>query len=100
MDKVGNIALGYSVSTGSLDPGIRYASRASEDPSDLLGIETTLVKGIGSQARTLNQWGHYSRLSIDPTDDCTFWYTNEYLNSDGTFNWSTRIASFKFTTCQ
>jgi hypothetical protein len=100
MDKVGNIALGYSVSSGSIHPGIRYAGRASGDPSGLLGIETSLVEGTGSQTRTLNRWGDYSSMSVDPTDDCTFWYTNEYLKSDGTFNWSTRIASFKFTTCQ
>ena len=38
-------------------------------------------------------------MSIDPVDDCTFWYTNEYLKANGTFNWSTRIASFKFPSC-
>jgi hypothetical protein len=32
-------------------------------------------------------------------DDCTFWYTTEYLETGGTFNWSTRIASFKLSTC-
>ena len=100
MDKVGNIALGSSVSSGSLHPGIRYIGRASGDPSYLLGIETTLVEGTGSKTRTLNRWGDYSRLSFDPTDDCIFWDTNEYSKSDGTFNWSTRIASFKFSTCQ
>ena len=57
MDKVGNIALGSSVSSGSLHPGIRYIGRASGDPSYLLGIETTLVEGTGSQTRTLNRWG-------------------------------------------
>ena len=39
----------------------------------------------------------YSSMAIDPVDDCTFWYTNEYLKSTGAFNWNTRIASFKFT---
>jgi hypothetical protein len=78
MEKVGNLPLDYSVSSSSLHPAIRYTGRASEDPSNLLGIETTLVEGTGSQTRTLNRWGHYSRLSIDPTDDCTFWYTLVY----------------------
>ena len=36
---------------------------------------------------------------VDPLDDCTFWYTSEYLKANGSFNWSTRIASFKFSTC-
>jgi hypothetical protein len=39
-------------------------------------------------------------MTVDPVDDCTFWYTNEYLKGNGTWNWSTRIASFKFPTCQ
>jgi serine protease AprX len=38
-------------------------------------------------------------MSVDPSDDCTFWYTTEYLQADGTFNWSTRIGSFKFASC-
>jgi hypothetical protein len=61
--------------------------------------ETTMFTGGGSQTRTLNRWGDYSEVSIDPADDCTFWYANEYLPSNGTFNWSTRIGSFKFSGC-
>jgi hypothetical protein len=34
-------------------------------------------------------------MALDPVDDCTFWFTSEYLPANGTFNWSTRIASFK-----
>jgi len=47
----------------------------------------------------LNRWGDYSAMTVDPTDDCTFWFTTEYLKANGTFNWSTRIASFKFASC-
>lgn len=100
MDKVGNLALGYSVSSGSLHPGIRYTGRAPGDPAGFLAIETSILEGTGSQTRNLSRWGDYSSMSVDPTDDCTFWYTNQYLKNNGTFNWSTRIASFKFTTCQ
>ncbi len=100
MDKVGNIAVGYSVSSTAIHPGIRYTGRAPGDPLGLLGAETSIIAGTGSQTRNLHRWGDYSSLSVDPTDDCTFWYTNEYLKSNGSFNWSTRIASFKFTTCQ
>ena len=99
MDQVGNIAVGYSVSSSAIHPGIRYTGRAPTDPLGLLGVEMSIIEGTGSQTRTLNRWGDYTSMRIDPTDDCTFWYTNEYLKSNGTFNWSTRIASFKFTTC-
>jgi hypothetical protein len=61
--------------------------------------ENNIQAGAGSQLRNLNRWGDYSAMAIDPGDDCTFWYTNEYLKSSGTFNWSTRIASFKFPSC-
>lgn len=99
MDKVGNIALGYSVSSSSMHPAIRYTGRAPTDPAGTLQAENTIVNGAGSQTRTLTRWGDYSAMTIDPTDDCTFFYTNEYLNLNGTFNWSTQIASFKFPSC-
>src|SRR5439155_26172605 len=74
--------------------------RAPGDPLGLMGVETSIVEGTGSQTPSLGRWGDYSSMSVDPTDDCTLWYTNEYLKTNGKFNWSTRIASFKFTTCQ
>jgi hypothetical protein len=100
MDKVGNIGLGYSVSGSSLQPSIRFTSRAPGDAAGTLGAESSIIVGTGSQLRTLNRWGDYSALTVDPVDDCTFWYTTEYLKTSGTFNWSTRIASFKLGTCQ
>ena len=99
MDKVGNIALGYSVSSSSMHPAIRYTGRAPGDALGTLQAENTIVNGAGSQTRTLSRWGDYSAMTIDPTDDCTFFYTSEYLNLNGTFNWSTQIASFKFPSC-
>jgi len=47
----------------------------------------------------LNRWGDYSSIAVDPSDDCTLWYTTEYLKSSGTFNWSTEISHFKFPSC-
>ena len=99
MDKVGNLALGYSASSGSLHPSIRFTGRAPGDLPGFLAIETSILDGTGSQTRNLSRWGDYSGMTIDPTDDCTFWYTNQYLKTDGTDNWSTRIASFKFASC-
>jgi Carboxypeptidase regulatory-like domain len=104
MDKLGDIALGYSVSSGSMHPSIRYSGQqaltGATDPNrNMLGDETSIVEGSGSQTRNLSRWGDYSAMTIDPTDDCTFWYTNEYLPSSGTFNWYTKIASFRFSSC-
>jgi hypothetical protein len=99
MDHVGNMALGYSVSGSQMHPSIRYTGRLVTDPSGTMQSENSIFEGGGSQLRNLDRWGDYSSMSVDPVDDCTFWYTNEYLKSDGTFNWSTRIASFKFPTC-
>jgi hypothetical protein len=99
MDKVGNIAVGYSVSSGSVVPSIRFTGRVPGDPLGTLETEVPEFAGTGSQTGALHRWGDYSSLSVDPADDCTFWYTQEYLKSTGSFNWSTRIASFKFPTC-
>ncbi|GAC1625397.1 MAG: hypothetical protein NVS9B13_20750 [Candidatus Acidiferrum sp.] len=100
MDKVGDIAVGYSVSSSSLFPSIRYTGRVPTDTLGTMQSENTIQAGAGSQLSNLNRWGDYSSISIDPVDDCTFWYTTEYLMNNGTFNWSTRIASFKFPSCQ
>ena len=99
MDHVGNLAVGYSVSSTAINPGIRFTGRAPGDPLGTLGTELTIQDGTGSQLANLNRWGDYSSISVDPTDDCTFWYTTEYLKANGTFNWSTRIANFKFAGC-
>ncbi len=99
MDKVGNIALGYSVSSASTFPSIAFTGRASTDPAGTLQAESLIVTGGGSQNNRLSRWGDYSAMTIDPTDDCTFFYTTEYLKSSGSFNWSTRIASFSFPSC-
>src|SRR5437762_11269602 len=100
MDQQGNIAVGYSASSGSIFPQIRYAGRLATDPLNALAqAESTLFAGTGSQTGTSNRWGDYSDLTVDPVDDCTFWYTTEYYSSTSSFNWRTRIGSFKFPSC-
>ena len=59
----------------------------------------SVVKGTGVQTATSNRWGDYASMSIDPSDDCTFWASNEYIKTTGSFNWKTRIVKFKFNTC-
>ncbi len=99
MDKVGDIAVGYSASSSSISPAIRYTGRAPIDSLGTLQGENAIQSGGGSQLPNLSRWGDYSAMTVDPVDDCTFWYTTEYLKASGTFNWSTRIASFKFPGC-
>ena len=100
MDQSGNIALGFSVSSSSLHPGIRYTGRLAGDAAGTMAQgEGTIFTGGGSQGTTLSRWGDYSSMTVDPSDDCTFWYTNEYIPADGTFNWSTRVGTFKFPGC-
>ena len=100
MDHMGNIAVGYSASDASTYPSIWYAGRlVSDPPGTLPQAETVLLNGTGSQTTGTTRWGDYSSLSIDPSDDCTFWYTNEYHASNGTTNWHTWIGSFKYPSC-
>jgi Fibronectin type III domain len=101
MDGSGNLAIGFSASSSSIVPGLRYAGRLAGDPLNTLAQgEAVLFAGQGSQSGTSNRWGDYSDLTIDPVDDCTFWYTNEYYPTGvSSFNWRTRIGSFKFATC-
>lgn len=99
MDQSGDIAVGYSVSSNVVNPGIRYAGRLSTDPLGTLETEVNIVIGNGVQTTTY-RWGDYSGMSVDPADECTFWYTNQYLPTTGDFNWTTKITSFKFPSCK
>ncbi|HEX8880171.1 MAG TPA: Ig-like domain repeat protein [Candidatus Acidoferrum sp.] len=99
MDQSGDIAVGYSASSSSNFPAVRYTGRVPSDPAGTMESENSIIEGTGSQINGSSRWGDYSGMSIDPVDDCTFWYTNEYLTSNGSFNWNTRIGSFKFTSC-
>lgn len=100
MDKVGNMAMGYSVSSNQMFPSIRYTGRSVTDPPNTMALEQSLVNGKGSQAAGLERWGDYSSISVDPSDDCTLWFTSQYLAGSGKFNWHTRVASIKFPNCQ
>jgi hypothetical protein len=99
MDQAGDIAMGYSVSSSTVSPSVRFTGRTPADPANTMEAETNIVTGTGSQTGTLTRWGDYSAITIDPVDDCTFWYTTEYMKTSGTFNWNTRIANFKFPGC-
>lgn len=97
MDGYGNIALGYSVSSSSVYPSIRYTGRRAGDPLNQMSVtEQTIIAGTGSQTHSSSRWGDYSMMSVDPIDDATFWYTTEYIQTTGNAPWRTRVASFTF----
>src|SRR5512142_1340445 len=103
MDNQGNLALGYSVSSTSIFPSILYNGRLAGDPPGLSFSEGTMAAGSGVQRGTAGRWGDYSAMVVDPTDDCTFWYTTEYYTAasqaSSTVGWLTHVASFKFPSC-
>jgi hypothetical protein len=98
MDQSGNIALGYSVSSKTLFPSIRYATRSPSDPPGTLQAEQTLVAGLGSQTDS-DRWGDYSAMAIDPATGCDFWYTNEYYHPSSASNWKSAIGTFEVPGC-
>jgi hypothetical protein len=98
MDKVGDMAFGFSDSSTTIHPGIQFTGRVPGDPLGKMESIASIIKGTGSQNGG-DRWGDYSSMSIDPSDDCTFWYTNEWEAITGNFNWRTRLASLKFSGC-
>jgi hypothetical protein len=105
-DKKGNMGLGYSVVNGvNVYPGIRYTGRMAGDALGQMTVgEGVVVNGTGVQLTTNSRWGDYTSMNIDPVDDCTFWYVNEYYTAAGQVSspagWQTRIGSFKLPGCQ
>ena len=105
-DKNEDMALGYSVVNGTtVYPGIRYTGRLAGDPAGQMTLgEGVVIDGSGVQTTLNSRWGDYTSMNIDPVDDCTFWYVNEYYTAAGQASspagWQTRIASFKLPGCQ
>ena len=99
MDRVGGIGLGFSLSGQTSYPAIAYTGRTAADPPGMMGQgEAVTLTSSGPQIGSL-RWGDYTSLSVDPSDDCTFWYTAPYLPAAGAFNWRTRIATFALPGC-
>ena len=100
IDDVGDIAVGFSVSSSSLHPEIHYTGRlVSDAPGAMSQGEGTIINGAGSQNNRLTRRGDYSAMNVDPADNCTFWFTSEYIPANDSFNWKTRVGSFKFPSC-
>jgi hypothetical protein len=100
MDKTGDMALGYSISSATQHPAINFTGRLPTDPAGTMESEINVITGAGSEQPTNYRWGDYTSMSIDPVDDCTFWYTNQYYKTDSLESWSTRVVAFKFPSCK
>jgi hypothetical protein len=99
MDKAGNMLLGYSVSSPTVKPSIAFAGRLATDAASTMSAEKIVLPGTGVQTDP-DRWGDYASVTLDPTDDCTFYFATQYLKVKGSFNWQTRVAKFTFPSCQ
>ncbi len=100
IDRTGNLGLGYSVSSATISPQLRITGRDLGDPIGTLRDEQTCTPALtGSQLSTSGRWGDYASMSVDPVDECTFWFTSEYYAVTSNASWTTRVCSFKFPNC-
>ena len=98
IDRLGNIAIGYSFGGTPHFAGQRFAARLADDPPGQLTLrETVLVEGEAAQ--NAMRWEDYTQTAMDPSDDCTIWYVGDYLKKDAT-NYSTRIGAFRLPGCR
>ncbi len=103
-DHNNNMLMGYTGSNSSTFPSLYVTGRLASDTVSTMEAEQKVFAGLNSQVNITEgsssypygyRWGDYSSVVIDP-DDCTFWYTNEYLKQAGLFNWSTRVFNWNF----
>ncbi|MGB8885809.1 MAG: hypothetical protein WCC87_03750 [Candidatus Korobacteraceae bacterium] len=99
-DKVGNVALGYSIGSASMYASIAVAGRSPGDPLGQLGGEVQLTTGTGAQTGLAGRWGDYSDMVVDPGNPCILWYLQEYLTTTGSADWQTRMNQIRFSSCQ
>jgi len=100
IDNQGNLVVGFSISSTTVNPSINFGARSFDQVGGLDQGETTIFSGFGEQQASGNRWGDYSGLEVDPADECTFWYVDEYYPAGLTqFNWHTRVGNFKFDGC-
>jgi hypothetical protein len=98
-DQYGDIAVGYNVSSSTTYPSLAYAGRVPTDKAGTFEAEKTIVAGGGSQTGTNQNWPSFTSMSVDPVDDCTFYYTGQYYATSSAELWSTQIYSFRFPSC-
>jgi hypothetical protein len=100
MDRAGDIALGFNSMSRDRFASVYVAGRTPADPPGVMSGPLVLASGGGVQFNSYKRWGDYSSMTVDPKDDCTFWFTQEYYRTTGSFEWATRIGAFKFDGCK
>jgi hypothetical protein len=100
IDKMGNIALAYQVSSADTPAGMRYTGRMAREAPGRMQEEEFLVDGSGVQTGAAGLRLSASQLVLDPTDGCTFWYTGRHVAASGDMGWRTRVARFTFQGCR
>ena len=97
MNSLGDIALGFSASNGtnpSVFPSLLYTGRHDGDPPGVMTLgEGAIINGTGSQTGS-QRWGDYTDITVDPSDDQTFWYVDEYVPTTSSIGWRLRIGAF------
>jgi hypothetical protein len=93
VDESGNTVIGYSTSSTTIVPSIRYAGRlVSDPPSNLAQGEAVMFPGVSAQTSG-PRWGDYTRTEVDPSNGMDFWHINQYAQNG---DWHTRIGKFNF----
>ena len=93
VDQSGNTAIGYSTSSTTSFPTIRYAGRLQADPpGNLAQGEAIMFPGVSAQTSG-PRWGDYTRTEIDPANGMDFWHINQYAQNG---DWHTRVGKFNF----
>jgi hypothetical protein len=100
MDRAGNIAVGFNAMGKNDFSSVYVAGRTASDPRGAMFGPLRLAVGSGVQFNSFKRWGDYSSMTVDPKDDCTFWFTQEYYIATGSFNWATHIGAVKFDNCK
>jgi len=84
MDSQGNIGMGYTSMSGpnsssTVQVSSYYTGRGSSDPLGTMTVMENLIAN-GNAKIPGTRYGDYSKMDVDPSDDATFWFINEYMN--------------------
>jgi hypothetical protein len=101
--QVGNIGLGYSISSPTVYPSMAITGQdraLAGGALDVMNMDEAVVRaGTGAQTGAGHRWGDYASMHVDPTDECTFYFVHPYIETNGASSWRTFISSFRFPSC-
>ncbi|MDA8626062.1 GEVED domain-containing protein [Flavobacteriaceae bacterium] len=78
MDIQGNIGMGYTSMSETAPITLRYTGRYANDPSGQMTIEENLI-GQSNATNPNTRYADYAHMSVDPSNDKTFWFISEYF---------------------